>query len=213
MSWLSKLFGKGSDEKAFGTDPKIMTEVVQDPYKTAVSSPLSSFLAGQIGKGIGEGPEIDPNYTNRYNEYLSVNPGEYFDKNIANPATQRYKEDFLPVIREGYAGNLRGSGRFGAEEAGINRFSQDLATTKAAFVPEFNKSQIEVGQSEFQRRYGTWYASLPETNPALATSIQFLNSDSGYNILSALDPGKKGWFFDLLNTGVSAAASYFAGGK
>lgn len=211
MSWLSKIFG--DKDKALGTDPKIMTEVKPDPYKTTVSSPLSTFLASRIGQGIGEGPAIDPNYTNRYNEFLSMNPTQYFEQNIAAPATKRYKEDFLPVLREGFAGSLRGSGRFTAEAEGINRFSEDLARTEAAFVPEFHKQQIDVGQSEFERRYGVWYASLPETNPALATSIQFLNSDSGYNILSALDPGKRGWFFDLLNTGVSAATSSATGGR
>ena len=204
MSFLTDIFKK---KNIFGTPPGIETKVVEDPYKVAVSSPLSKFLSDQIGKGIGEYP-TDPNYLNRYNEFLSFNPSEYFQKNIAAPATKRYKEDFLPVLREGFAGNLRGSGRFGAEEAGINRFSEALAGAEAEFVPGFAKTQIDVGQSEFARRYGNWYASLPQSNPALATSIQFLNSDSGYNILSALNPGTQGWFNELLKSlGVAAGVA------
>lgn len=207
MSLLGSLFKK---DKVLGTEPSIMTKVEPDPYKVAISTPLSGFLAKQIGQGIGE-YDTDPNYTNRYNEYLSLDPASYFDKNIGDTAIKQYKQDFLPVVREGYAGSLRGSGRFGAEEAGINRFAEDLATTKSQFVPQFAKSQIDVGQSEFARRYANWYNGLAVNNPALKSSIDFLNSDSGYNILSALNPGKQGWFGDLLKAGAGVGASFIGG--
>jgi len=204
-------FVKKAEKSAFGKEPGMDVKIVTDPYKTKVSSPLSNFLAGQIGKGIGE-YETDPNYTNRYNEFMAMNPGEYFDKNIAAPEIKRYKENLLPVIREGFAGNLRGSGRFAAEEAGINQFSENLARMGADFIPSFAKQQIDVGQTEFARRYTNWYNSLSETNPALSTAIQFLNSDSGYNVLSALNPGTQGWFGDLLKAAAAAGTAVAATG-
>lgn len=208
MSFLSSFFKK---DKVLGTEPHIEQQITPDPYKVAVSSPLSGFLSKQIGTGIGEMP-TDPNYTNRYNEYLSMNPSEYFDTNIAKPAYEQFNKYAKPLIDEGYAGSLRGSGHYGAEEAGLVGLGEDLANTKAQFVPQFAQSQLQQGQTEFARQYSNWYNSLPVNNPALKASIDFLNSDSGYNIYSALNPGKQGWLNDLLKSVASSASSAAASG-
>lgn len=177
MGLFSSIFGGGKKDSGSSNQQESMSRSY-DPLqaeKNAVASPLSAFLAANVGKGIGEYP-TDPNYTNRYNEYLSMNPSQYFQEKIASPATKRYKEDFLPLVQEGYAGSLRGSGRFGAEEAGINRFSEDLSMMEAEFVPSFAKSQIEVGQTEFKRQYDNWFNGLAVNNPILGQAINFLNS-------------------------------------
>lgn len=163
--------------KSSGGSSNQMSETY-DPLqaqKNAVASPLSKFLAAKVGTGIGQYP-TDPNYINRYNEFMKVDPVEYFGKNVAEPTYQMFNKYARPLIAEGYAGNLRGSGRYGAEEAGFVGVSEALTGAAAEFVPSFAKSQIETGQSEFSRQYQNWYNSLPETNPVLSSAINFLNS-------------------------------------
>lgn len=206
---------------AKGKDPQIVTKPAVDPLKQAVASPLSSFLASRIGQGLprypGEFASLDPGARDRFNEFVDINASDYFQKNVAAPATKLYKEEFLPVIREGFAGSLRGSGRFRAEEAGINEFSEALSRTAAEFVPQLNLQQVQAGLSVFaaddlrsQHEYQDWWASLPENNPVVSQGLQFLgnSTSTGATTLAALDPGQKGWFGDLLQAGAMIGSAF-----
>lgn len=206
MSWLSSLF----KDKA----PEIQTKTVEDPYKTAVSGPLSSFLSSQVGKGLPkfeDAPAVDQNTTNRYNEFLSLNANELFDKYVQGPQTKSFREDLLPIIQEGYAGNLRGSGRFASEEGAINKFEQDLSGLRYTANVEIPKAQIDMAvkyyamqEQSWQNNYNNWWKSLPENNPVLANAQAFLNGDSGLTLLSQGVPGKNAPIWDLLGIAASA---------
>ena len=203
----------------FGSKPKLETQEVIDPLKTAVSSPLSSFLGQSVGRGLprysGElAPEIDPNYTSRYNEFLGLNANDLFSKYVEGPQTESFKRDFLPVLQEGYAGALRGSGRYRSEEDAINRFSTDLAGLRYKANLEVPQAQFKAAQDYYnmrdlkvQRDYQDWWKSLPENNPALEASLRFLSADSGITTISALNPGTKGIAGDLIKAAAVVGAA------
>lgn len=201
MSWFSNLFKSGERE------PQIITKEVRDPALTAVANPLSSFLSSKIGQGVER-------YTGDLapKDYLDPRANEYFDKYVGDPATKKFKEEFLPVIQEGYAGALRGSGRFRSEEDNINKFSTDLAGLRYQANLDFGDRYYKLQDTKIQREYADWFKSLPEMNPILDKALQFLSSgETGLTVFSGLDPGKKGWFGDLLNTSIEATASVLGG--
>lgn len=215
MGFFDFLKGGSSKSNSGGSQTTYEQRDMLEPYKIEVASPLSKFLASRVGTGIGEYP-MDPNYTNRYSEYMSMNPSDYYQKNVAEPAMKLYKEDVLPVVREGYAGNLRGSGRFSEEEAGLNRFSLGLAQGAAEFVPKFHASQLDAGQRMFETQYKNWYNSLAETNPILQSAVSFLGTSS-YRSKTIQDIGSSSsssgsnWWNELLRIGAVAAGTYFGG--
>lgn len=209
-----------------GEKAKIMTKTVVDPHKKAVSTPMSSYLASEIGKGLPryEGDlsyKFSPEESRSYSDFLALDAGEWFDKAVGDPATKEFKEEMLPEIREGYAGALRGSGRFRAEEAGISEFSEALAVQRYKAEREIPaqqfamsleyKKQMDIG---FAREYNDWLKSLPQMNPALTQAMQYLqeSTGTGTKILSALDPGKEGGWKDLLKAGAHVAAAFITGG-
>lgn len=167
---------------------KALEQISRDPYKEAVASPLSKFLASQIGTGIGQFP-VDEQLIARYNDLMGLNASEYFDKNVAEPSYKLFNKYARPLITEGFAGNLRGSGRFGAEEAGFVELGEKLATTKAGFVPDFTQKQVTTGTDFFKTMYENWYKSLPVNNPALAQAVGFLSSGSALSIMSSTETG------------------------
>lgn len=178
MGLFDFLGGSKDEESSSGAAPVSSESHYYDPLqaqKTAVATPLSTFLASKVGTGIGEYP-TDPNYTNRYTEFMAMNPSDYYDTNIAKPAYEQFTKYAIPTIREGYAGSLRGSGRYGAEEAGYVGLAEQLANTKATFVPQFAGQQLAAGQTEFARQYQNWYQGLAENNPVLTQAINFINS-------------------------------------
>lgn len=203
-------------EFLFGKPPEIITKTMEDPIKTGVSRPLSSFLASNVGKGLprygGElSSKLDPEAESRYKEFISLDAPTFFEEKIASPATQRFQEDFLPVLRESFAGGLRGSGRVGSERQAINEFSQDLATQQGRFELELPASQFAMASTrkaqkdaDLTRVYTDWYKSLPEMSPVLGQALQFLGMPTGLDILSATDPGTEGAFIDLLKISASA---------
>ena len=211
MSWLSSLF----KEKK----PEIQTQTFVDPDKAAVSNPLSAYLANEVGKGLPkyeDAPSIDPNATNRYNEFLGLNANDYFDKYVAEPQTAAFKRDFLPVLQEGYAGNLRGSGRYRSEEDAVNRFSQDLAGLRYTANTEIPMKQMEAATKYYQmqdqeyiRNYDNWYKALPENNPVLEKAIQFLSEgvSSGTTLLTQQIPGRDAPIWDIAKAFASGAGT------
>ena len=203
-----------------GSKPSIMTKSIKDPMKESVASPLSSFLSSRIGKGLdrytGElTAPLDTSTLNRYNEYMSLNPSEFFTQNVTNPTMAKAREDLSENVTESYAGGLRGSGRYKGTEDYFADVTEDISTKMAKFVPSMYESQIKTGMSmqqlndiKNQREYQDWYKSLPELNPALEQGLQFLSEGvgTGTTVFSALDPGQKGAFWDLLEIGGQVAA-------
>ena len=211
-------FDWGKDERK--PEERLITKVVEDPIKTAVSKPLSEYLSKQIGKGLPryEGKLTEPleNIYTGYQEFLSKDPGEWFDEAIAGPETKRFKEEYLPILREGWAGSLRGSGKFREEEAGISKFSEYLVGERARQLPEITGKQMGVASvikgfkdQDYQTEFREWIRTRPEYNPAIEQSLKFLSVSSGRDTISAMDPAQEGWFADLLGMGLQAGATYF----
>jgi len=209
-----------------GEKASIMTKEVVDPQKKAVSTPMSKYLASQVGVGLPkyEGQlsyDFNPQEMKSYSDFLSLDAGDWYDKAVADPATKHFKEELLPEITEGFAGSLRGSGRYRAEEAGINEFSESLAIGRYKAEREIPAQQFAMASQYKQmmdigyaREYNDWMKSLPQMNPALGQAMQYLqeSTSTGTTILSALDPGKEGGWKDLLKAGAHVAAAFITGG-
>lgn len=200
-------------------EASIMTKKVEDTTKTAVSGPLSSYLSSNIGKGLPRYTgalyePFDADAYSRYKEFLSMDPGKWFDKAVAEPETARFKSELLPELREGYAGGLRGSGRYFSEEEAMNKFSTALSQERYQAMRDIPKEQFTMA-SEYKKmrdqermlEYQDWFKSLPENNPILGKALEFLNANTGIDFLSATDPGQKGWFADLLATVIKSSAA------
>jgi len=180
MSWLSEALG--------GKKGRVEEYTVADPIKEAVAAPLSNYLSSQTGKGLPkfeDAPSIDPNATNRYNEFLSLNANDYFDKYVDQPQTKSFRENLLPTITEGYAGNLRGSGRFRTEEDAISKFEQDLSGLRYTANKELPQQQLEMASKyydmqfkQYEANYQNWWKSLPENNPVVQQALAFLSIDN-----------------------------------
>ena len=221
----SYLAGKGSKKQEQQAYDPVGTKTIYDPAQQAVANPLSAYLASEVGKGLprysGEiAPEIDPNLTNRYNEFLGADANTWFDKYVGGPSTKAFMEDSLPVIREGYAGSLRGSGRFMSEEQSLNKFSNDLAGLRYTANMELPKAQMAMAKDYYnmrdvkiQREYADWFQSLPENNPILQRAIEFLGKATGMNTLSYLNPGQESASTGLLNAGTTAISALASSGQ
>ena len=203
---------------AFGaTDPSILTKEITDTTKSKLANPLSKFLQSDVGKGLpAYTGELSPS-VNKYNEFLGVGGDQpanaLFDKYVAGPQTEAFKRDFLPLLNEGYAGSLRGSGRFRSEEDVVNRFSQDLAGQRYTANKEMAQTYYNIQDTRIQRQYQDWFKSLPENNPALKSALDFLSqgTETGKTVLSALDPGKQGWMGDLIKGAAVVGAAFIPG--
>jgi hypothetical protein len=189
-------------------DPEIVTQTVTDPAKTGVSSPLSSYLAGGIGKGLPAysgnlTEELDPQAYNRYQEFISLDPGAWFDKAVGDPSTKKFKEDFMPELTESFAGNLRGSGRYSSALGAMTTFSDDLAAQREKAMVSIPQEQFKMASeykaqkdADYLTQYNAWMKTLPEFNPVIGQALSFLQGPTGTDTLSYLAPGQKGWFVD-----------------
>lgn len=189
--WLGgkRIMGKGGVE---------LTEVV-DPLKQAVASPLSAFLANQVGKGLPRytettgqplTAELDPSAYSTYQNFLSVSPSEWYTKGVEEPTLKAMREE-IPLIEEGWAGGLRGSGRF----RDVEDYMQDTATTLAEGRYQ---AELQIPQAQFEmagkykgmqdvdyaKNYADWYQSLPENNPVLGQAMSFLGGPTGTDVLA-----------------------------
>ena len=184
-----------------GDDPSFKNQTLYDPLKQAVANPMSSYLAGQIGQGVGN-PGMDQTYTNRYQDFMGMNANDMFDKNVYQPQLKLYQTQQQPLIAESFAGGLRGSGHYGKEEEGLANWQAGMGQTRANYTSDMSKAQVSAGDTYNKQAYNQWYDSLPQNNPALKLGMDFLsnNTGTGTTVLSALDPGQQGWFSSLLNT-------------
>ena len=187
--------------------PSIQTMIVEDPYKIPVTKPLSSYLASQVGKGLPRYTEttgkslyepLDTKAYSRYQDFLSLSPGEWYTKGVQEPTMKAMREE-IPLIEEGWAGSLRGSGRFRDVEDFMQDTSETLAEGRYRAELEIPQAQFGMAQSYSQMKtqqlmleYTDWMKSLPEMNPNLEKALQFLAGPSGRDVITYQDPGKAG---------------------
>ena len=224
MGLFDSIFGK---KRA----PNIVTKTVEDPTKSAVANPLSAFLAKRATESVGaptDVAELPEGTENRVSEFLALDSNQFFDRFIGDPATKKFKEDFLPVIREDLAGSLSSSRRFRTEEEVTTRFSASLAQTRAQVGLQLPVAQLAASGELFrlrdiqiQRKIENFMRNLPENSPAMQRALEFLSNSvsSGKVILSGLDPGKAtsgfGDFLGIVATiaGAAIGASSGSGGS
>lgn len=220
MGWMDLGTGFGPsnmselNEMIFGKEASIKKEKVVDPKKTAVASPLSNFLAQNVGTGIprfegniyGELPEGGGS---SISEFLKMDTDEYFNKFVQEPAVGTFKDELLPLLQEDFAGSLSGSGRLRAETDAARGLSRDLAIQRGEFGLKLPAAQLQVASAikehsdkEAQAQYNDWMKSLPQYNPILDKALSFLNetTSSGTTLLSFLDEGSNGILGDVLKT-------------
>lgn len=196
------------------TDPEIITKEVKDPLKEAVATPYSEYLKTQIGKGVPRYEGFKPWETEAYESFAGMDPEEWFQGAVADPATKEFKEEMFPLITEGYAGSLRGSGRFKAEEAGISKFSEYLTGERYKAMRDIPKEQYAMASHRYQAEYTDWLKSLPQYNPVLQQVATFLSkqTSTGTTVLAGMDPGQEGWFADFLGMVMQAAGTFAIAG-
>lgn len=184
------IFGSG----LFGGKKKSGSNIVNvlDPYKSKISEVLTPYLTSKIGEGL-------PSYTgklyedmnqgtvNNMNQFLATDPATWFNKAVAEPETARFKSELLPELREGYAGSLRGSGRYATEEGAMTDFETNLSQQRYGAMLDIPQKQFDMASAykklkdlDYQLEYQNWFTSLPENNPVLGQALQFLSADSGY---------------------------------
>ena len=178
-------------------DPEIITKEIRDPVKESVSGPMAKYLGGEIGKGLPryEGPGI-ADIAGGAREFLAMDPGDWYKGAIADPAIAEFKEELFPLITEGFAGSLRSSGRFRAEEAGISTLSKYLAGERYKAERDIPKEQFAMAKDIYAQEYSEWMTTLPQMNPALTQALNFLKGPTGLDVATALDPGQEGWVKD-----------------
>ena len=192
--------------------PSIETMVVEDPYKVKVSSPLSEFLSRSVGKGLPSYAQstgkslyepLDDKAVSSYQSFLSMSPSEWYTKGVQEPTMKAMREE-IPLIEEGWAGGLRGSGRFRDVEDYMQDTAEGLAEGRYKAELEIPQAQFEMakGYSELKTQqrmleYADWFQSLPENNPVLEKALQFLAGPSGRDIITYQKPGEgsKGGIF------------------
>jgi hypothetical protein len=213
-----------------GSKPKFITSEVVDPLKKSVATPLSSYLSSEIGQGVprytGElsTPAVsDPGLAygggSSLSDFLSLDSNAFFNKNVQDPTMENWKKNIAPVIQEGWAGALSGSGRYsdltasGADLSGTlakQRGEMALAlpaaqygmTSKMRSQDFANATEIKAQKdAALKMEYMDWMKSLPQYNPALGSALTFLNdaTSSGTDVLSAVIPGQQGLFGALLS--------------
>ena len=202
----------GSKKKSEG----IKTFQTEDKIKTAVSSPLSAYLKRKMGEidstesGLDRYPgqlysDLDQDTKNRYTEFMSTSPKDWFKENVTDPTMESWREDIKPIISEGWAGSLRGSGHYGDVEESASATTKELATIGGQMEVDIFGQQIQTGVAMKQLRdldllkdYEDWFKSLEENDPTLATALQFLKGPTGIDTGAYYDPGKSPWYADVL---------------
>lgn len=210
-NFFSDLFG--------GKKASIDTKPVVDPSKTAVSNPLSAFLASDVGKGLprydgeltaglpqGGGASVDP--------FLGKTVDQLYNP-IQENAVKTFKNNYSDLL-EGSAGALSSSSRAYNDNTALTNLNLGLADKRAALELGLPAAQYDIASkiqaantAADQAKYQEWYKSLPENNPILEKALSYLNNttSTGTDILSALDPGTAG----ILGPLISAAATAIPG--
>lgn len=178
---VGSLFGGGSSN--------VVT--IKDPYKTQVSDALVPYLTSRIGQGLPSYTgklyeDFDEGTYNNYKNFLSLSPEEWFNKAVAEPETARFKSELLPELREGYAGSLRGSGRYRDEENAMTDFETNLSKQRYNSMIDIPQQQFNLASSykklkdlDYMLEYQNWFTSLPENNPVLGQALSYLGVDRG----------------------------------
>lgn len=203
----------------FGTDPKIDTQPVVDPSKTAVANPLSSYLSTQIGQGL-------PQYTgqlvaplpneggNSVTPFLNLTSDQLIDQNNRS-AINQFKSTYSDIL-EGSAGGLSSSSRAYNDNSAVTQLQLGLNSQDTQIEESLPAEQLALSQgisanqtAQDQAAYQNWFQSLAQNNPALGQALQFLSNStsSGTTVLSALDPGSSSSLIDLIEAGAQASSA------
>ena len=192
-------------------DPNIITKEIHDPIKEAVSGPLSKYLASQIGRGMPryEGKlyePLDPMAEMRYKEFLGMDPEKFFKEKVTRPTMEEWGKEVAPIVKEGWAGNLRGSGRFKDVEDSAGAMTKQLGVIGGQMVPDIYGKQFSMGvglsalkTQQYALEWKNWMSGLPEMNPNLDRALAFLGMPTGMDTLAFLDPGEQAWWKDALS--------------
>lgn len=212
----------GFKDIMFGREAEIKTQTIHDPKKAEVASPMSRFLAEQVGAGVPRyGKQIltDLPEVGGIDEFLKMDADEYFGKYVKDPAMETFEEELLPLIHEDFAGSLSGSGRLRAEGDAARGLARDLAVSRGEFGLKLPAAQMEIAKSikiendkEAMAQYSDWLKSLPQYNPVLDKAMKFLqdSTNTGDTVLSYLDEGSDGIFGDIMQAIATAAGAYAA---
>lgn len=190
MGWFSDLFSKS----------KPSTTTITDPAKAAVSNPLSSYLASQVGTGTPDytattGKKLtyslaDVGGESSYTDILSMNAGDWYTKAVQDPTLKAAKEA-ASEVSEGWAGSLRGSGRFSDVEDYWSDVTETLQTGRYAAEKDIASFKYNTASNEVATKnaaalteYNAWYQSLAQNNPALGQALQYLSGANGTDVLS-----------------------------
>ena len=206
-------YNKPFTDLFFGTESEMKTQTVEDPYKIAVTSPLSAYLASQVGKGLPRYGEatgktmyepLDPQAYKGYQDFLALSPGEWYTKGVQDPTLKAMREQ-IPLIEEGWAGSLRGSGRYRDVEDYMADTAETLAQGRYQAELQIPQAQFGMAQSYSEQigkqkalEYMDWMKSLPEMNPNLEKAIAFLGGPSGRDVLAYGQPGQEGILGDIV---------------
>jgi len=199
-----------------GKKAEMKTKVIEDPYKIRVTNPLSKFLEERVGKGLPaygtDTPSLDEKYENAYSGFLSMNPEEWFREKVTAPTMAEWSKEAVPTIEEGWAGGLRGSGRFRDVEESAFEMGEKLGRVGGEMIPSIYTAQLGAGVQRFEAEmqkwtadYTSWLQTLPEFNPILDKALAFLAGPTGRDVISYMDPGKGGKG-GLLGAGLGALA-------
>ena len=217
MGWLS---GKSS---------KLRIVPIEDKIKTGVSNPLSEFLSRNVGKGLPGYTEstgkslyepLDPQAYNRYQEFISQDAGDWYDKAVYAPAMKAYKEETLPLLKEAHAGQLSSS-RF---DSALTESATDLSESLAQgrYQAELQVPQAQYGMAssyadritqQKQLEYQDWMKSLPEYNPVLGQALQFLAGPSGMDYITYQTAAQTSGWEKIIGWGIQTIAALKGGGS
>lgn len=198
-----KWYETGSDDfKEFFRGRLPTWERTMDPYKETVASPMSKYLAESIGKGLprytGEFPKLGPGYESRYSEFIGMEPEKWFQEKVTEPTMKEWRKEAVPLIEEGWAGSLRGSGRFRDVEESAYKMGETLGRLGGEAIPSIYTQQLAAGIQRiapdierYKAEYADWIKSLPEMNPTLQKALDFLGIDFSDIIV---DPGSEPWY-------------------
>jgi hypothetical protein len=177
---------------------KVETKVVEDPYKMAVTNPLSAYLSTQIGRGTpsyastGKSlySKLDPQATASYQNFMGINAGDWYKKAVVDPTMEDMKDQFS-YLDEGWAGSLRGSGRFADREDFTSDVASELAQGRYQAELEIPQAQFTMGQAyktmedkNLALDYADWFQSLAQNNPALNQALSFIANPDGRDVIT-----------------------------
>ena len=159
-----------------------------DPAKKRISDLMSEYLATRVGQPGPQYPgsvttELDPMAKSRYADFMGMDAGEWFNKNVTAPTMRDFSTKVLPEINESWAGMQSGSGRGWDQTQAASEMSYQLGVAGGKAIPAIQESQVGSGfkmaalnQDNAAREYDTWLKEQPEYSPVLQQALTYLGA-------------------------------------